>query len=410
MTLTEAVIKRPTIVVVMFSVLGLLGLYSYTQLQYELLPKISPPVVTISTIYPGASPGEVETNLSKVIEDAVSGLDQVSAVSSMSQEGFSLVTIEFNQSANVNTALQDAQRKVGEVLSKLPADAKPPTLSKFALDEIPVLRMGVFSNMDPRTMYQLMKDQVKPQLSKVAGVGQVTLLGGSEREIKVNLDEEKLRGYALGIPQVLMTIKSANLDFPTGSVKDPSHEFVVRVAGKFTSIEEMRNLVIGRSRSGGDVRLRDVAEVVDGQKDFTQISRINGRTAIGILVQKQSDANAVDVSAGIRKEIAKIEKAHAANGLVFDIAQDGSKFTIDAADAVKSDLLLAVVLVGIVMLLFLHSLRNSFIVMVAIPASLISTFAVMYLFGFTLNLMTLLGLSLVVGILVDDSIVVLENI
>lgn len=410
MTLTEAVIKRPTIVVVMFAVFGLLGLFSYTQLKYELLPRITPPIVTIMTIYPGASPNEVETGVSKVIEEAVSGIDKVSAVTSTSQEGLSFVTIEFLQSADINVGLQDAQRKVGEVLSRLPSDAKAPTLSKFALDEIPVLRMGVVSSMEPRAMYETMKERLKPRLSKVPGVGQVTLVGGEEREVKVNLDEHRLRAYGIGIPQALMAIKTANLDFPTGNVKDNQREYVVRVAGKFTSIDDLRNLVVARSRAGGQVRLSDVAEVTDGQKDYVNIARINGHTAIGVLVQKQSDANAVDVSIGVRKEIAAIEQEYANVQMKFDVAQDGSMFTTDAARAVKEDLAVAVVLVGIVMLLFLHSLRNSFIVMIAIPASLITTFAVMYMFGYSLNLMTLLGLSLVVGILVDDSIVVLENI
>ncbi len=184
----------------------------------------------------------------------------------------------------------------------------------------------------------------------------------------------------------------------------------MRVAGKFSSTDELRNLIIARSKQGGDIKLSDVAEVEDGQKDYKNISRINGITSVGVLVQKQTDANAVEVSQRVRNEIASLEKEYNASNLKFDIAQDGSLFTIDAANAVKFDLGLAVLLVGIVMLLFLHSIRNSFIVMLAIPASMISTFIVMYMMGFTLNLMTLLGLSLVVGILVDDSIVVLENI
>jgi hydrophobic/amphiphilic exporter-1 (mainly G- bacteria), HAE1 family len=410
MTLTELAIKRPSFIVVIFTVLSVLGFISFSQLKYELLPKMSNPMVTIATVYPGASPQEVETSVSKLIEDAVSGLDKVKAVRATSQENISFVMVEFDQSAKVDFALQDAQRKVNEIVSKLPEGVKPPTLSKFAIDEIPVLRMGATSSMSEREFYHVMEERIQPRLSRIPGVGQVFLVGGTEREIKVNVDAEKLRGYGMSILQVSQAIKSANMDFPTGKIDDADGEFVVRVAGKFNSIEELRGLVVGRSRAGGEIRLADIAEVADGAAETKTMNRFNGKSSIGVLIQKQSDANAVEVSKKVRAEIAKVEGEFAANNVKFDIAQDGSTFTVDAANAVMFDLALAVALVAIVMLLFLHSFRNSFIVMIAIPASLISTFTVMWAFGFSLNLMTLLGLSLVVGILVDDSIVVLENI
>lgn len=410
MTLTELSIKRPSLIIVIFSALIILGLYSYQQLQYELLPKFNAPVITITTLYPGASPAEVETSVSKVIEDAVSGMDKVSAVRSTSMEGVSFVIIELLQSANTDVSLQDAQRKVGEVLYKLPSGVKSPTISKIALDEIPVLRMGVSANLSDKDLYQFMKDKIKPELSKIAGVGQIALIGGDEREIKVNLDMEKLKAYGFSILQVTNAVKNANLDFPTGKIKDTDEQYVVRIAGKISSLKQLRELAIGTSKSGGEIKLSDVAEIEDGIKEYTNISRINGRTTIGVNVIKQTDANAVEVSNLVRKKLTELEKSYSSIDLKFTIAQDGATFTTDAANAVKEDLAIAVVLVALVMFLFLHSIRNSIIVMIAIPSSLISTFIAMYAFGFTLNLMTLLGLSLVVGILVDDSIVVLENI
>lgn len=410
MSPTQLFIKRPTLVVVMFAVLGVLGWYSYNQLNYELLPKISPPVVVITTAYPGASPNEVETGVSKLIEDAVSGIDKVETINTTSSEGVSFVVVQFLQTAKIDVVLQDAQRKVNEILPKLPDGAKSPVLSKIALDEFPVLRMGVTSTMPSREFYQVVKDKIQPRLARISGVSQITLIGGDEREIKVFVDAEKLKNYGLSILQISQAVKNANLDFPTGNVKDKDGQFVLRIAGKFNSLDELRNLIIARSSKGGDIRLCDIAEVVDGQKEYSNINRINGKTSIGIFVNKQSDANAVTVAKLVRAELEKIEKDYAHVNLKFDISQDGSLFTIEAADAVKHDLGLAVLLVALVMLVFLHSIRNSFIVMVAIPASLISTFGVMYLFDFTLNLMTLLALSLAVGIWVDDSIVVLENI
>jgi len=410
MTITELSIKRPTLIVVIFSVLAVVGLFSYSQLKYELLPKITPPWVTIITVYPGASPSEVETGVTKVIEDGVSGIDKVSNVYATSQEGVSIVSLEFQMSADVNTSLQDAQRKVSEILARLPDGAKQPALSKFALDELPVLRVGVTSTMPSKEFFQLLKDHIQPQLAKLSGVGQITLVGGDEREIKVNIDPQKLRSYGLSLLQVNQLIATSNLDFPTGKIKDGDAQYIVRLAGKYTSIKDLQRLVVGQSRQGGDIRLSDIAEVEDGKKEYTTLSRINGASSVGILVQKQNDANSVEVSRTARSEMKTLETEYENIRLKFDVAQDGSTFTTDAADAVKHDLLLAVMFVAMVMLAFLHSVRNSIIVMIAIPASLISTFTIIYALGFSLNLMTLLGYSLVVGILVDDSIVVLENI
>jgi len=410
MTITELSIKRPSLIVVLFAALSVLGIYGYFQLNYELLPKFSTPIITITTAYPGASPQEVESNVTKPIEDAIYGLDNISSVRSSSREGISSVIVELQQSANVDFSLQDAQRKVNQIVSTLPRDIRTPVISKIALDEIPVLRMGVTSTMPSREFYQFLKDHVQPRISQLAGVGQVTLVGGDQREIRVNLDAQKVRSYGLSISKITQSVKNANMDFPTGNLKSDAQQYVVRVAGKFGSVEDLRNLVVARTKSGGDVRLGDVAEVVDGRRDLETTSRINGKTSVGILVQKQSDANAVEVSKLVRTAVKRIEADNRNIDLRIDIAQDGSTFTIDAADAVKHDLVLAIILVAAVMFLFLHSIRNSLIVMVAIPASLVSTFLVMWVLGFSLNLMTLLALSLVIGILVDDSIVVLENI
>ncbi|HUI64993.1 MAG TPA: efflux RND transporter permease subunit [Bacteroidota bacterium] len=410
MTITELSIKRPTLVIVVFTGLTVLGLFSYSQLKYELLPKITPPWISIITAYPGASPNEVETGVTKVIEDAVSGIDKVANVYGTSQEGLSIVSLEFTMSVDVNSSLQDAQRKVGEVASQLPVNAKTPTLTKFALDELPVLRVGASANMPSREFFKLIQDHIQPRLAKLDGVGQIALVGGDEREIRVNIDPQKLRSCGLSLLQVDQMIKASNIDFPTGKVEEHGAQYIVRLAGKFASIDELRRLVVGQTRLGGNIRVEDIAEVEDGRKEYVQLSRINGKGSVGIIVQKQGEANSVEVSRIVRAEMAALETEYARIGLKFDVAQDASTFTVDAANAVKHDLMLAIVFVALVMLAFLHSIRNSVIVMIAIPASLVSTFIMIFAFGFSLNLMTLLGLSLVIGILVDDSIVVLENI
>jgi hydrophobic/amphiphilic exporter-1 (mainly G- bacteria), HAE1 family len=410
MTLTELAIKRPTIIVVIFSVLIGLGGFSYIQLNYELIPKVSPPVVTIMTVYPGSSPSEVETSVTKVIEDAIAGLDKIKKVSSTSIENISVVVIEFINSADADMSVQAAQRNVSQVLYKLPKEAKTPVISKIQIDETPVLRMGLTGNMESREFYQFVKDHIQPRLSKIEGVGQIVLIGYDEREIKINLDLQKMHSMQLSILQVGQVINNSSLELPAGNIKDKDALFVVKLAGKLSSLEDLRNLVVSVTRTGTKIKLRDIAEIEDGTKEILNFSRINGKRSIGMQVYKQTDANTVEVSKLIQNELRIIENDYKRYDLKFNISSDAAEYTLDSANAVKEDLLAAVILVALVMLIFLHSIRNALIIMVAIPTSLISTFIGMLIFGFTLNLMTLLAMSLVIGILVDDSIVVLENI
>lgn len=410
MSITEIAIKRPSLIIVAFTVLTILGLISYSKLSYELIPKFSAPIVFVTTVYPGASPSEVENNLTKPLEDAISGLEKLSGIRSTSFEGLSLITAEFKEDAKIDILLQEAQRKINAAQATLPADAKSPVVSKFASDEFPIMSIAGNADLPPADLYDLMKQRIKPALSRVEGVGQVTLVGGQEREIQVQVNRAKLEQYNLSLLQVVQAVQAANLDFPTGKIKSEKEQILVRLAGKFQTIDDLRSLSLFTLPNGISVKLGDVADIQDVQKEAEDLNRLNGTPAIGILIQKQNDANAVAVSAGVKEEMEKLKDIYSAEKLRFEIGNDSTDFTNDAVDAVIHDLSLAVVLVALVMLVFLHSIRNSLIIMVAIPASLVSVFIGMYLFDFTLNLMTLLAMSLVIGILVDDSIVVLENI
>ncbi|MBT1705726.1 efflux RND transporter permease subunit [Chryseosolibacter indicus] len=410
MKITEISIKRPSIILVLFIILTFLGLSSYNKLSYELLPKFSSPIVTVQALYPGASPNEVENTVTKKLEDAVSSMENVDKITATSYEGLSVVVVQLRTEANVDLALQDAQRKVNAILAELPEDVKSPSLGKFSIDDLPIMRMGVSASMNATELYDLVEQRIQPNLAKIPGVAQTNLIGGEEREIRVNVDNDKLQAYRLSLPQLVNLIESSNLDFPTGKIKTQEEQVLIRLAGKYANLDDLRNLVVAYAPNGGPVRLSDVAEVQDTKKETELVNRIDLQNSIGISIQKQSDANAVSVSELVRKELLRLEQIYGKENLKFTIAQDSSEYTLDAADAVIHDLILAVVLVAAIMLLFLHSLRNSVIVMIAIPLSLIATFIGMSLFGFTLNLMSLLGLSLVVGILVDDAIVVIENI
>lgn len=409
MKIAEISIKRPSLVIVLFTILTLGGLLAYSTLGYELIPKFETNAITISTVYPGASPAEVENTVTKKIEDAVSSLENIKKLEAKSFESLSLVTIQLTSNANADISLNDAQRKINAILADLPEDVKAPSLVKFSITDMPIMNLAATSNIDEIEFYDVLDKKISPALSRVNGVAQITLVGGQEREIQVNLDMDKLKAYGISISQVQQAIQASNLDFPTGSIKTREQSVLVRLAGKFESVEELRNLVF-LSKNGYQVRLGEVADVQDSKKDAEKIARYNRSSTILIDVVRQSDANAVQVSADIKQAVAKLMQDYQGIGLNIVIANDSTNYTLDAANAVIFDLGLAIVLVALVMLFFLHSIRNSLIVMVSIPASLISTFIAMSLLGYSLNLMSLLGLSLVVGILVDDAIVVLENI
>tara|TARA_R110001606_G_scaffold198133_1_gene345666 strand:- start:3137 stop:6268 length:3132 start_codon:yes stop_codon:yes gene_type:complete len=409
MTITELSVKRPTLAVVIFTIIALLGVISYSGLGYELLPKITSPQISISTTYPGASPSEVENSVTTNIEDAVSAMEGVKSITSTSQEGISIVNVELTYNADVDKALQDAQRKVNNIIGQLPDQVDQPTVDQFSFDDLPIMRLGVSSEMDATAFNDLVENDIKETLSRIEGVARVQVIGGNEREIRINVNRDKLKAYGLSILQVTQAISNANLDFPTGNIKNEKQQVTVRLSGKFQNIDDIKGLDINTG-NGSSVKIEDIAEVFDTTKEVTTISRIDGISSIGLTISKQSDGNTVQVAEDIKKEIAKIEAVYADKNLKIAVAQDSSIFTLEAADAVIFDLLLAVGLVAIIMLFFLRSWKDSIIVMVSIPVSIVATFIAMGQLGYTLNLMTLLGLSLVVGILVDDSIVVLEQI
>ncbi|MCB9337952.1 MAG: efflux RND transporter permease subunit [Lewinellaceae bacterium] len=410
MSLTKIAIHRPSLIIVIFSVLILGGIFSYKKLGYEMLPEFSKPTVTITTMYPGASPSEVENSVTKKIEDALSGVENVDEIISKSMENASLIILNFKNGTDLDLAMQDAQRKIDNVKKDLPDDVEPPSMSKVSPSDQPIMQLMATSSLPDKVFYQKMEDEIMPQIQQIKGVAETTLLGGEQREIRVNVNKDKLNFYNLSLLQVSQAVGKSNIEFPAGNLKTGSTETTIKLAGKFSSVEDIRNLVVHTPPKGSPIRLRDVADVTDGIKEQESVNRFNGQNGIGILLKKQSDANSVEVSKAVQERIQLVEKQYARDNVKFAISNDDSVTTLENVDAVLHDLMIAIILVAAVMLLFLHSLRNAFIVLVAIPTSLVTTFITMYAFGYSLNLMTLLAMSLVIGILVDDSIVVLENI
>lgn len=408
-SIVETSIKKPLLIVVIFTVLALGGLICCNMLNLNLLPKFQLPMLTIKTVYPGAGASEVETSVTKKMEDALSTLENLKKISSTSMEGVSIIAIELNDGANPDLAVQDAQRKINVIKSDLPTETLDPSIDKLSLDEAPIMNLAASASLPSTQFYHLVEDRIQPQLAKLHGVGSVQMTGGNEREIRVNIDAHKLKAYTISALQVLQAIKSSTMEVPAGNVENQKLTYSVRLAAKYSNLNELRNTVIKITSTGDKVKVMDVAEVEDGIATQTLINRINGRDAIGISIKKQSDANAVKVADLVKVELASLEKEYKGSNVKFEIASDDSVYTRASADAVVFDLFLAIIIVAIVCFIFLHNLRSALIVMIAVPLSIVPSFIVMYIMGFSLNLMSLMALSLVVGILVDDSIVVIEN-
>lgn len=410
MNITEISIKRPSLIIVIFSVLSLLGYIGYKNLNYELMPDFNQPVVVIKTVYPGAEPNEVETSVSRKIEDALSNLEGVDYLVTKSLPNASVIIANLKYGTDLDKSMQDAQRYIDNIRKDLPPDVLSPVMSKVSPNDLPIMSISATSDLSAHDFYQKMKDDFLPQIQQIKGVAEITVLGGEEREIQVKINQDKLKLYKISMLQVVDAINRSGKDLPVGKIQNNKESNSVRLSGKFTSIEDIKNVQVAMPVAGSPVYVKDLSEVTDGTREITSISRYNGKNGIGLLLKKQGDANAVNVSRLVREKFQSIEKLNSNVGVQFIIADDSTDNTIAAVNSVVYDLILAVLLVSLVMLLFLRSFRNSLIVLVAIPTSLVTAFAVMWLLGYTLNLMTLLAMSLIIGILVDDATVVLENI
>ncbi len=410
MNIAKIAVNRPTLVVVIFTVLLFLGISGYKNLNYELMPNVTAPAFIVMATYPGASPSEVENNVTKKLEEIISSVENIDHIQSTSQEGIAVLGISLKMSADIDAAIQDAQRRINASVNLLPEDADAPVITKISMSDMPVMNVGATSSMASTEFYDLLKYKIVPELSRIKGVGEISLIGGNEREIRVSLDPQKLNAYDISTTQVLQAIQSSNLDFPTGKIKDTGAQMVIRLAAKYKNENDIKHVVVATGKNGTKILLKDVAGVFDTEKEPEMLARVNGKNSVGVSIKKQSDANTVEMCHAVREKLIELENTYKTDDVEFAVPFDSSIFTEEAADSVMQDLIYAVILVSLVMLVFLHGLRNAFIVMVAIPLSIISSFIGMYLLGYSLNVMTLLAMSLVIGILVDDAIVVLENI
>ncbi len=418
MGLTRLSLRRPLTMLMIILALAIMGYRAYTFLQLDRFPAVNFPFVAIVTVFPGASPEDVEKLVVKPIEDAVATISGIDEITSQATEGVGTVTIAFVEGTDGNAAAIDVERQVSGVKGELPDEAQDPTIIKADLNAIPVLVMSLSGPQSQDALFDLAENYLKSRFQAVPGVASVSIAGGREREVQVNVDPAKLAAYGISLGAVQQALAANNITFPAGSIEAGRQKLSVRSVGEFSNLKEIEDIVVsnkdkdsaqpGQDR-GGYVYLRDIATVSYGLKDQDSKLRYNGQEAVSISTIKSSDSNTVEVVDSLNKVIEEINQ-ELPTGAKLTVVNDNASFIKDAVAAVLEDLVLAILICGLVMLVFLHTIRSTFIVLLAIPISIIFTFLVMWMLGFSLNQLTLLALTLVIGILVDDSIVVIENI
>jgi HAE1 family hydrophobic/amphiphilic exporter-1 len=409
-----AINRRVTIAMIILGIM-VLGLVGYSRMPWDRFPKVDLPYLFVTVPYPGAGPEEVEQGVVKPVEDQVSIVNRVKKVTSTCQEGVGTVSIEFEYGTNLDAAASDVRDAVDRAKALFPTDAKEPQLLKLDVSSLPVMTIGMTGQRDPRELYRLIDDKVKPVLGQISGVASVTITGGAQREIQIRVDKQRLDAVGMSLAQLSSYLTASNLKLPAGDLKEGLRDYTVRMMGEFQNMDEIRALEVPTPR-GGIVRLDTLAQVLDTSAEPDTIARINQQPSVTLALQKQSDANTVSVCDGARAALAKLVGTDGHPGALppdikATIAQDSSEQVRESIYDVRDALLEGALLASFIVFLFLHNFRATLIVALAIPTSIICTFLPVGLgMGFTLNMMVLLGLALSVGILIDDSIVVLENI
>ncbi len=386
-----------------------LGLFSYRRLALDQFPNVEIPVISIVTKYPGASPDTVEREVTKRIEEAVNPIAGVKHVNSSSKENVSIIYVEFTLETKVNDVIQEARAKVNAIRGDLPEGIEDPILQKLDFGAMPVASLAVRSDtMSPVALSTFVDKRIKQRLENIPGVGKVDLVGLSKREVNVVIDRKRMEALGMGINEVISGLQSENVNTPLGALKRGDAEYPLRISGKPKDVAEFPDMVIA-SRAGRPVRLGEVANVVDGMEEQTSLAQSDREPAIGIDILKQTGANTVEVVDLVKKTVAKLQ-AELPPGVTIKVVRDGSIFIRDSVEDVKQTMILGGILTVFIVFCFLSSWRSTVITCITLPISVISSFSVMYFLGMTLNIMTLMALSLAIGLLIDDAIVVRENI
>jgi hydrophobe/amphiphile efflux-1 (HAE1) family protein len=407
MTLSDIAIKRPVFTTMVSLGIVVLGLMGLSRLGVNLFPDVQFPVVTVTTVYPGASPSEVETQVTEKLEDAIVSLPGVENIQSFSRDSVSILVVEFALDVDIMEAATLTRERVAQTRALLPRDVEEPTVARIDIGAAPIMTYTLAGPVDVQELRRYAIDDLRPFLEQIDGVASVNVLGGRERQINVLLDLDRIQGVGLTPLAVVERIRSSNLSVPAGGFDEGERRIAVRTQGEIRSVEELRMLPLGNGPTGSIVRLRDVATVEDGYVDEETVVRANAAPSVVFEVQKASGANTVAVSEAVRERLAELEMP---DGIRANLIIDQAEFILENTHEVEIALFFGGAMAILIILVFLLDLRSTFISGLALPTSVLGAFFLMFVLDFTLNMMTLLGLSLAIGLLIDDSIVVRENI
>lgn len=408
MHFADVFIRRPVFASMVVLAFVVLGLFSYRDIGVDLFPNIDFPIVNITTTLKGAGVEEMETSVTKPIEEAVNAIDGIDELRSVTREGFSNITVSFVLEKDGALGAQDVRDKVSGVLARLPAEMDPPVIDKFAVDAVPVLSIALSGKRSLREVTEIARKQVKEQLETLRGVGQVILLGGQERAINIYVDPDRLTAQHLSIAQVRAAIGQQNIELPGGRIDQTRRELVVRTMGRLGQVGDFNDLIIG-SAADRPLRVRDVGYAEDGVLEPRALARLNGENAVQLLIRKQSGTNTVEIIDRVNASLKSL-RTTLPSDIRIEVTKDQSRFIRLSLDTLREHMLLGAVLVALTVMLFMRDWRSTVVAGLAIPTSIVSTFTFMRYAGFTMNNMTMLGLVLAIGIVIDDAVVVLENI
>ena len=408
MSLSDVSIRRPVFAVMLVGGLVLLGAISVGRLGVDLFPRVEFPMVTVATVLRGADPETVEREVSDVLEKEINTIEGIRSLRSTSSEGLSFVMVEFELDQDPAEKAQEVREKVAVARADLPLDVEPPVVERMDPDAAPILAVMVSGPQSIRELTEFADKDLRERLERISGVGSVSLVGGRKREVRIWLDPVKLTGYSLAVDDVIRTLRAEHAEIPGGRIETPEREFGLRTQGKARTVADFGTMIVAQ-RDGASIRLRDVGTVEDGMEEERTVARLNGERGVSLLLRRQSGTNTVAVAHAVKAELERM-RPEFPPGIRVEIAQDVSRFIEASIHAVFEDIILGAALAVIVVFVFLRSLRATLIGAIAIPSSIVATFVFLNAFHITLNVMTLMGLSLCVGMLIDDAIVVIENI
>ncbi len=407
MNLSEISIKRPIATVMLTLMVVVVGIYSMISIPKDLMPDIEMPVALVMTTYNGASPEEIETLVTEPIEKALASVENMEEMASYSMENTSIVVIRFNVDTDMNFASLDMREAVGMISDYLPDDSSEPMIMKMSMDMMPVMQIYISGDMELAKLNTIVENEILSNIERSSGVASVTVSGGVDEEIAIQFNQESLSGYGLNLSTLSQILAAENINLPSGDVSKGAAKVIVRTMGEFESVEDLQNMPVTVS-DYSVVRLGDIATITRGYADQDSITRIDGNTAIGVMVSKQSDANTVDVCKDLDKALDDLREEYP--DLSFTVGYSSADYINSSISSVASSAISGALLAILVVFLFLGNIRSTLVIAISIPTSLLATFALMHFRGMSLNLITLCALTLVVGMLVDNSIVVLENI